>query len=131
MPKLSSILLVDDDYTTTFLHTHLLETLGVTDEVLVARNGQQALDVLVQHCTPPAATCPALVLLDINMPVMGGIDFLEAYQRQPPTVPIRVVILTSSVNPHDLKRLQQLPYIALLHKPLTRSKIKALLQEHF
>jgi CheY-like chemotaxis protein len=131
MQKLSSILLVDDDDTTNFLNGHLLKKLGVTDEVLVARNGQEALDVLAQHCTPPATTCPVLVLLDVNMPVMGGLDFLEAYQPQPPVVPIRVAILTSSVHPHDLKRLQLLPHIALLHKPLTQDKIEALLREHF
>ena len=65
------------------------------------------------------------------MPMMGGIDFLEAYQPPFPVRPILVAILTSSVHPRDLERLQQLPHIALLHKPLTRDKLSALLQEHF
>jgi CheY-like chemotaxis protein len=131
MRKLSSVLLVDDDETTNFLNAHLLKRLGVTDQVLEARNGEEALSLLAQYCTPPATTCPPLVLLDINMPVMNGIDFLEAYQPQPPVPAIRVVILTTSVNSHDLQRLQALPHLALLHKPLTQEKIKALLQEHF
>jgi len=131
MHKLSSILLVDDDETTNFLNAHLLKSLGVTDQVLVAHNGQEALSLLARHCAPSAATCPVLVLLDINMPVMGGIDFLEAYQPQPPAPPIQVAILTTSVHPHDLERLCALPHIALLHKPLTREKINALLQAHF
>ena len=131
MHKLSSVLLVDDDETTNFLNAHLLKSLGVTDQVLVAINGREALSLLARHCTPPATTCPLLVLLDINMPVMGGIDFLEAYQPQPPAQAIRVAVLTSSVHPRDLERLRQLPHIALLHKPLTRDKINTLLQEHF
>ena len=121
MHKLPSVLLVDDDETKNFLNAHLLKSLGVTDQVLVAHNGQEALSLLARHCTPPAATCPMLVLLDINMPVMAGIDFLEA----------RVAILTTSMHPRDLERLEQLPHIALLHKPLTREKINILLQEHF
>ncbi|SDY59562.1 response regulator [Hymenobacter psychrophilus] len=57
MRKLCRILLVDDDETTNFLNAHLLQSPGVTDHVLVARNGQQALSLLAQHCpTPPAAT---------------------------------------------------------------------------
>jgi len=131
MPKLPSVLLVDDDETTNFLNAHLLKSLGVTDQVLEARNGQEALSLLAQHCTPPATSCPLLVLLDINMPVMGGIDFLEAYQPMAPAPAIRVAILTSSVHPRDLERLHHLPHIALLHKPLTRAKIEALLQDHF
>lgn len=131
MYKLPSVLLVDDDDTTNFLNAHLLRSLGVTDQVLTARNGQEALDLLARHCTPPAIICPTLVLLDLNMPVMGGIDFLEAYQPQPPTVPIRVVILTSSMHPRDLERLRTLPHIALLHKPLTRDKINVILNQHF
>ncbi|WP_175470998.1 response regulator [Hymenobacter psychrophilus] len=51
------------------------------------------------------------------MPVMGGIDFLAAYQPEPPTPPMQVVVLTSSVHPRDLARLQELPHIGLLQKP--------------
>jgi CheY-like chemotaxis protein len=131
MQKLSSVLLIDDDETTNFLNEHLLKSLGVTDHVLLAYNGQEALSLLAQHCISPATTCPMLVLLDLNMPVMGGIEFLEAYQPLPPALPIRVVILTSSTHPRDLQRLQALPHLTVLHKPLTPAKIDALLQKYF
>jgi CheY-like chemotaxis protein len=131
MQKLSSVLLVDDDETTNFLNAHLLKSLGVTDQVLLAHNGQEALDLLAQHCAPSTTTCPMLVLLDINMPVMGGIEFLEAYQPQPPAPAIHMVILTTSMHASDLARLQALPHLTVLHKPLTRAKIDVLLQEHF
>jgi CheY-like chemotaxis protein len=131
MHKLSSVLLIDDDEITNFLNEHLLKSLGVTDQVLIAYNGQEALSLLAQHCVPPTTTCPMLVLLDLNMPVMGGIEFLEAYQPLPPAPPIRVVILTSSTHSRDLDRLQALPHLTVLHKPLTPAKIDALLQQYF
>jgi CheY-like chemotaxis protein len=131
MQKLSSVLLVDDDETTNFLNAHLLQSLGVTDQVLVAHNGQEALALLAHHCGTTEATSPALVLLDLHMPVMGGIDFLAAYQPQPPAQAIHIVILTSSLHPHDLARLQGLRHTTVLQKPLTRAKIGALLHEHF
>jgi CheY-like chemotaxis protein len=131
MQKLSSVLLVDDDETTNYLNAHLLKQLGVTNHVLVAHNGQEAMALLARHCGATEATCPALVLLDLHLPVMGGIDFLAAYQPQPPAQAIRVVILTSSMHPHDLARLQGLHHIAVVQKPLTRAKIATILQEHF
>jgi CheY-like chemotaxis protein len=69
------------------------------------------------------------VLLDLQMPVMGGLDFLAAYQ--PPAQAIHVVVLTSSVHPQDLRRLRGLRHLTVLQKPLTRAKIDASLQAHF
>lgn len=69
MPKLSCVLLVDDDPTATFLNRKLLLRLEVADEVRVARNGQEALTEL-RACQDHRATCPALIFLDVNMPVL-------------------------------------------------------------
>ncbi|RZK62877.1 MAG: response regulator [Hymenobacter sp.] len=133
MPKLTSILLVDDDSTTNYLNKILLNRLQVAEQLLVAENGREALATLTQACTTPHTTCPALILLDINMPVMNGIEFLEAYQELPlaqrqATV---VVLLTTSVSPRDLTRVQALPIAGTLTKPLTEGKIKTLLEAHF
>ena len=127
MRKLSSVLLIDDDPVTNFLHEQLLTSLGVTDHCLVAENGAQALALLAELGDKPS---PALVLLDVHMPVMGGVDFLEAYV-QPPSPPPVIVILSTSVHPHDQSRLATLPVADWVSKPLTREKIDALLQQYF
>ncbi len=131
MQKLSSVLLVDDDPTTNYINELLLTKQGVTDRVLVAQNGEEALTLLAQTCAAGASTCPDLVLLDINMPVMGGIDFLEAFQPPFPAPSIVVIFLTTSLNPHDLARLNLLPHAGLLSKPLTRDKLADVLEQHF
>lgn len=131
MQKLSSVLLVDDDATTNFLNEELLTRLGVTERVLVAQNGQQALEVLASECPPAGSACPVLVLLDIHMPVMNGVEFLEAYHPVPPDPAIVVIILTTSLHPRDLARLQQLPHAGFISKPLTGEKVDKILQEHF
>ncbi len=135
MSKPRTILLVDDDPTTNYLNRRLLEKLAVADRVLVALNGQEALQILAVECpeTGGDATCPALIFLDINMPLMNGFDFLEAYQQLPLAHcrALVIIMLTTSVHPHDMQRLDALPVAGLLSKPLNPAKVQQVLAAHF
>jgi CheY-like chemotaxis protein len=131
MSKLSSILLVDDDKTTNFLNQLLLNDLGITQQVLTAENGQEALRVIREQCE--SNNCPALILLDVNMPVMNGFEFLEAYaaldsSSKQSTI---VIMLTTSLHPRDVKRLTGMPIQGFLNKPLTKAMVQELIQKHF
>lgn len=132
MPKLPCVLLVDDDPTTNFLNRKLLLRLGVTEEVRVALNGAAALADL-HACRDQPENRPVLIFLDVNMPVMSGIEFLEAYQQLPPAQQsaVVVVMLTTSVNPRDQQRTDQLPVAAYLTKPLTQQQVERVLAQHF
>jgi CheY-like chemotaxis protein len=58
--------------------------MAVTETVLVAGNGQEALDLLHTHCAaPPLPTCPPLILLDMKMSRINGFGFLQAYTQRP------------------------------------------------
>lgn len=133
LQKLSSILLVDDDTTTNYLNESLLRSLNVTDQFIIARDGLEALTLLQSQCVAPTTSCPALILLDVNMPAMNGIEFLEAYKSLPQAhqEAIIIVVLTTSMNSTDLARLNDLPIAGLASKPLTEDKINTILQLHF
>lgn len=133
MRKLSSVLLVDDDQTTNYLSELLFKRLSVADKVFVAFNGQEALDMLREHCEHATEECPALILLDVKMPVMDGFQFLEAYARLPYAEhkAIIIVILTTSLHPHDVERVRRFNVAGFLNKPLTQEKLDDILQTHF
>ena len=130
MEKLSNILLVDDDTTNNFLNELLLKRLEVAERITVAENGNQALDLLAESPDPGD---PALILLDVNMPGLNGIQFLEAYQQLPEarhkaTV---IIMLTTTMDARDLGRLEELHIAGLVSKPLTKEKVDNILQLHF
>jgi CheY-like chemotaxis protein len=87
----------------------------------VAHNGLEALHTLYQTCD-----APLLVLLHVNMPVMNGVEFLQAYQQHPLAHKSQVVIvvLTTSEHSRELESIHALPGTAdILPKPLTREKV--------
>lgn len=133
MTKIPLILLVDDDSTTNFLNRLLLNGLAVAEQLLVAHNGQEALDLLTPLDSSPLAVASTLVLLDINMPVMDGFEFMQAYTRfsAAQQQAIVVVMLTTSMHVRDLERVQQLPVASLVNKPLTKEKVEGILRAHF
>jgi len=98
-----SILLVDDDANFAELtRACLLHGEGVANEVVIARDGVEA----VEHMFPGRAAPevkPGLVLLDLNMPRMDGFGVLRKMRASERTRFIPVVILTSSVDPEDVR----------------------------
>lgn len=133
MKKLNCILLVEDDDTTNFYHQFLIEKLHAADHVAVARNGQEALEYLGSALEGKAVR-PDLILLDINMPVMDGFEFIEHYERLPREgmSQVLVVLLTSSMHPTDIERAKAHPVIAeYLYKPLLETSLSDVVGRHF
>jgi CheY-like chemotaxis protein len=133
MLKLSSVLLVDDDPLTNDLNERLLQQLGVADQYLAATDGVAAFAALEQLSQQANPTSPVLVLLDVKMPGMDGLAFVEAYQQLPPAQQQAVVIVmhTSSMSSVDLGRIEALPIAGLVSKPLTKEKVDTILKLHY
>jgi CheY-like chemotaxis protein len=133
MQKLRSVLLVDDDPTNNFLNQRLLKHLNVAEEVVVAENGQDALALLQQANDVMPPSFPSLILLDIQMPIMNGIEFLQAYALLPAAWRrnTTVVMLSTSVDARDFSQLETLPATGRISKPLTPEKLATVLQLHF
>ena len=97
------ILLVEDDANFAELtRAILLQGEGITDEVVLARDGVEAIEYLF-HPGRAATDMPGLVLLDLSMPRMDGFRVLSKMRAAEQTMFVPVVILTSSVHPEDVR----------------------------
>jgi two-component system, response regulator len=110
------ILLVDDDARFAKLtKAFLLIGEGDTNEVLVARDGAEAIEYLFQSGRD-ASEMPCLVLLDLNMPRLGGFGVLKKMREAERTRFIPVVMLTSSDHPEDVRMAYELGANSYLDK---------------
>jgi two-component system response regulator len=105
MIKATTILLVEDnpddeEFTLKALHRRRL-----ANQIVVARDGQEALDYLFgtgEHVGRDTRVQPEIILLDINLPKVNGIDVLKRIRADARTMMLPVVILTTSVEDRDL-----------------------------
>ena len=111
-------LIVDDDKLTQLIHKKVLERAAITDVELFS-DGEQALNFLL---TMPEMSY--LILLDINMPVMDGWQFLDAMNQRFTDPNIHVVMVTSSIDRKDRLRANAYkPVLNFVEKPLTAENL--------
>ena len=133
MKRLKTILLIDDDAPTLFLNKLVIQDLDCTDKILTAENGRQAIEMLTEK-TDQGFLCPDLILLDINMPIVNGWEFMDKYQSlsAEQKAKIVVVMLTTSLNPDDRSRAESIKDIKdFVSKPLDETTLKDIIEKHF
>ncbi len=89
-----------------------------------AGNGREALDALAKE---PAD----IVLLDINMPVMDGYEFVEAQAKDPTLTGLKIALVTTEGNKERLERMAQLGVTGYLRKPFAPEELRALVAQWF
>jgi CheY-like chemotaxis protein len=114
--KLLNILVVDDDDVDVMNIRRAFKKANITNPVWVASNGVEALAMLRDGTVP---TRNRLVLLDLNMPQMNGIEFLREVRRDPELALLSVVVLTTSNEDRDKVEAYKLNVAGYLVKPVT------------
>lgn len=123
---------MDDDFASLFLAKLVMEDANIAETVLTFQQPVDALHYLTQYCTGENTAredCPDLVLLDLNMPIMDGFDFLERLQEQGLSqfTQTCVVVLSSSNNPKDRQMVEHYKVRNFLQKPITDEHLASLL----
>ena len=118
--KIKSILVVDDDENDQFICEYTIRKYDSEIRVLKAFDGMEALDVL-------QAETPDAIILDINMPVMNGFEFLDRYAQEFDVHAPVVAMLTSSHLGKDRERAMQYSFVkSYFEKPLQADHLRVM-----
>ena len=119
------ILVIEDDTDDLFLLQKAFEKSGLTKELIVARDGEMAIDVLSNEKTDR----PALVILDLKLPRKSGFEVLEWLGARGALAYMRVIVLSSSTVPSDVQRAYGLGVTSYHAKPAHFQELKTLAAE--
>lgn len=125
--KTISVLLVDDDEINNFISIKLIKKAILQTEITACLNGRFAIDQLLSMQQKDPNNLPDYILLDINMPIMNGWEFLDEYKRLgiDPLKKTKIYIISSSVFSNDISKAKsyQLVY-DFISKPLNVERIR-------
>jgi len=124
-------LLVDDDEINNFISIKLIKKALLTTEIMACLNGKFAIDQLVSIQKKDPNKLPDYILLDINMPIMNGWEFLDEYKRLniDPLGKSKIYIISSSVFSNDINKARSYPLVkSFISKPLSVEKIKEMFE---
>lgn len=123
-----NLLVIDDDDINIFIIKKIVEKTGHHINMVAKSNGQQAIDYLKETIAQNKPV-PQLVLIDINMPVMNGWEFIEAYETLGITQKVDMYILSSSVYENDIERTKSYKAVkGFISKPLSMERLTELVK---
>ncbi|GJE39582.1 response regulator [Methylobacterium persicinum] len=131
MAKLKPILLVEDNPNDVELTLAALESSQLANEIVICRDGAEALDFIYRRGTHEKrqAQDPAVVLLDLKLPKVDGLEVLAKIKGDPATRSVPVVMLTSSREETDVVRSYNLGVNAFVVKPVAFDEFFAAIKE--
>lgn len=121
---LDQILCIDDDPITLMLSKKIIAKASFSNEIITFQDGERALEYLstIKPDESELKKYPQLIFLDLNMPVMGGWEFLDAFSSADYSGfdTIKIVVLSSTIAPEDLEKSKTYPMVIdFLSKPIT------------
>lgn len=119
------VLLVEDNQDDEFLAVWALQRVGIKG-ISVARDGREALDLLCDR-EQAAAPLPDLVILDLRLPKIDGLEVLQKIRATAATAALPVLVLSSSEDAGDREACRRLGIIDFLAKPLKTAVLSDLL----
>lgn len=114
MNQTKSVLLVEDDKIDVMTIRRIFKELKIQNPLTVASNGEEALDLLMQGRTQNFS----VILLDLNMPRMSGIEFLAVVKSNDRFRHIPIVVLTTSNHEDDIQQAYDLSVEGYMVKPV-------------
>jgi CheY-like chemotaxis protein len=128
--KQAAVLLVEDDPGHALLIEKNLRRAGVAPSIVVLDNGRKAADYLLKQgeYAPSGHLLPPFVLLDLDLPVLNGLQVLKLMKSDERTKRIPVIMLTSTDNPRDIAQCYELGCNLYVTKPVEYDRFSDAIQ---
>ncbi len=128
MKKIDLACIIDNDPIFIFGIKKLMEMMNFCDNVMVYKNGFDALNGL-KSIIMTKEKLPDIILLDLNMPVLDGWQFLDEFIKIPCKKKVTIYIVTSSINPEDVFKAKSYGAVSdYIVKPVSIKTLKEVLQ---
>ena len=122
----TKILCVDDDPITLMLYKMVIRKAEFAQEIATARNGEEALAFFSNgNVDAQNQDYPRLIFLDLNMPVMGGWEFLDHFnEKHLLFLDTKVIVLSSTIDPTDIEKAKTYPMVIdFQSKPISKEML--------
>jgi CheY-like chemotaxis protein len=128
-----NILLVDDDNINNYVSENIIKKMNIAGHIEKKLNGKEALEYIKEESPRNGEDKqPDLILIDINMPIMDGLEFLEAFNNISKKNKIVVYLMhTAPLTPMQKQRIDRIYLSGNIEKPLTKEKLSVILESHF
>lgn len=127
MSKITTACIIDDDKIFIYTIRKMMEHINFCSNFIIFNNGLDALNGL-QELSEKKEKLPDLILLDLNMPIMDGWDYLDEIQNHSEIKEIKTFVVTSSIDPVDLERTKTYDIVTnYVEKPLNIKALNELL----
>ncbi len=121
-------IVIDDSKLDCFIAEKIIKNTGKCESIRSFLQAKDALSFIASN--PPDDTSHTIILVDIQMPVMNGFEFVEAFEKLPPEQieNYTIYVISSSINENDLQKVHNYKTVRqFLNKPLTSNNLAALL----
>jgi CheY-like chemotaxis protein len=128
--KIKTCCIIDDDPIFIYGTKRLISEMGLAESILVYNNGQMAIDGLTAM-SEEGGQLPEVIILDLNMPILDGWDFLDDFTPlvKGKASKTAIYMMSSSIDPRDLERVKKYPIVAeYFQKPASPSALGEVLQ---
>ena len=119
---IKNVCIIDDDNIYINLVSKIIEIIKLSENVLIFKNGKEALDFFINSIKDPEEyIIPQVIFLDLNMPIMDGWEFLDEYEKIRDKIDkkINLYVVSSSIDGRDIKRAKSIDAVLdYLTKPI-------------